>query len=145
MVLIKSYRINSVGHSGAPYTMDLDFTEIQVGNQCHFDHEKGIPIGVAEGLVNGWNRTTKLYGKPTVYSIILPVQEMPVVSQSASTAKSDIEDATMDDAFDFIKSGQWSVQDFEEWCTIIRGDAHKEGYNDGISEAKAMIDSLLQE
>ena len=145
MVLIKSYRVEGQGHSGAPYTMDMDFTEIQAGNQCHFDHEKGIPLNVAEGLINAWNRTIKMYGNSTVYSIILPAHENPGALQCTSTAKSDIEDATMDVVFDSIKNGQWSVHDFEEWCTIIRGDAHKEGYNDGISEAKAMVDSLLQE
>lgn len=145
MVHIKSYRIDGVGHSGAPYTMDMAFTPIQAGNRCFFDEQRGIPLDVAEFLVNQWNRTVKMYGNPTTYSVILPEQEMPVASQSTSTAKTNIEDCTMDEAFGYIQSGVWNENDFEEWVLSVTAEAHNDGYNDGIGEAKAMIDSLLKE
>lgn len=145
MALIKSYRIDGVGHSGAPYTVDMKFTEIQAGNRCHFDPEHGIPLDIAEFLVNQWNRTVKMYGNPTVYSIIIPEPEKPVASQSTSTAKTNIEDCTMDDAFEYIKNGTWTEDDFEEWLLSVTAQATHDGYNDGVSDAKAMVDSLLKE
>lgn len=145
MVLIKSYRVEGFGHSGAPYTMDMDFTEIQAGNQCHFDKEKGIPLAVAEGLINAWNRTIKMYGNSTVYSIILPAHENPGALQSTSTEIFSSRNATVAGIFELIGRGVCSLPEFEEWCMAFHAEATKEGYNDGISEAKAMIDSLLQE
>lgn len=145
MVLIKQYRIEGVGHTGAPYTMDKEFNEAQAGARCYFDPVHGIPLNVAEYLVNGWNRTVKMYGKPTVYSIIMPPQELPDEPQSASTVNVSIEDATMDDAFDCVKDGTWTAVHFEEWVLRVTAEASHDGYNDGIAEAKAMIDSLLKE
>lgn len=145
MVLIKSYRVEGQGHSGAPYTMDMNFTEIQAGNKCHFDHEKGIPLDVAEDLINAWNRTIKMYGTPTCYSIILPPHEKAVPPQSTSTENTNIEDLSVQEIFDGVRRGIIGQSVFERWCMEFHVEAHKQGYNDGISEAKAMIDSLLTE
>lgn len=145
MVYIKQYRIEGVGHTGAPYTMDMQFTEIQAGNRCYFDPIHGIPMVVAEDLINGWNRTVKIYGNPTVYSIIMPVPEKPVAPQCTSTVKIDIAHTTRDAAYVLLRSGVWSEVEFEEWCLSIAAEAKHDGYNDGISDAKAMIDSLLME
>lgn len=145
MVLIKQYRIEGVGHTGAPYTMDMEFNEAQAGVRCYFDPIQGIPLNVAEDLINGWNRTTQMYGKPTVYSIIMPVPEKPEAPQCTSTVKPSIVDTTMDAAYVLLRSGVWSEVEFEEWCLSITTEAKHDGYNDGISDAKAMIDSLLME
>lgn len=145
MVHIKTYRVEGTGHSGASYIMDMPFTEIQAGNRCHFDHDIGIPINVAEDLVNQWNRTVKIYGTPTKYSIIIPTVEKPEAPQTTSTVKADIGHTTMDAAYVLLRSGVWSEVEFEEWCLSITAEAKHDGYNDGIGDAKAMIDSLLME
>lgn len=145
MVLIKKYRVEGVGHTGTPYTLDMKFTRIQAGNRCYFDDENGIPLVVAEDLVNQWNRTVKMYGNPTEYSIIMPEPEMPVAPSCSSTAKTDIEDTSMEQAFECILLNKWTLADFEEWVLSVTSEASNDGYNDGIAEAKAMIDSLLKE
>jgi hypothetical protein len=145
MVHIKKYRVEGQGYSGTPYTMDLDFTKTQVGNQCYFDREKGIPLNVAEGLVNGWNRTVKMYGKPTFYSIIMPAMKMPDAPSCSSTEIPNIEDVSVQDMFEGVRRGIIGETLFERWLLASHANTHKDGYNDGVSEAKAMIDSLLKE
>lgn len=137
MVYIKSYRVSGVGHTGAPYTMDLEFNEAQAGNRCHFDPIQGIPMDVAQDLINGWNRTVKMYDKPTEYSLIVPVPEKPVAPQCTSTEETDIIGASLDQAYDMVKAGRWSHSQFEEWCLHLTAEASHSGYMDAKHEWEA--------
>lgn len=133
------YRVRGKTWEGNPYESVQSFTH---NHHSELELDGGVPKTKAQALVDNWNRTTAMYEKRAVAEGKTYFRSTYELVEPAPAPKPDPLDGYVESteaAFELVKYGQWTLNDFESWMAKMTGSAYDDGRKNGIDWCRELI------